>query len=100
MTPRVIPGKSNMTLGCERCRGIWDGNLLTGIPSDLQVAIRRCLRILANVQSLEELRLIAGLRLKRIGRGTRSRYEFMVKRRCCLRFDWRKEAATRVELVC
>jgi proteic killer suppression protein len=85
-------------------RGIYEGQLQPRIPSDVQQLARRRLRLLANMQGLDDLRAMPSLQLRLRARAPWSRcegswYSLALSRGWRLRFLWRRHAAVRVQLI-
>ena len=81
-------------------RRIYDGLVVTGIPSDVQQLARRRLRILDNVADLGQLFGMPRARPRRRRRAERlACYAVPVAGGWELRFQWRRGIVDRVELV-
>ena len=99
MTLRVIPANASMTLGCDRTRRIWGLSVIPAVPVPTQQKALVLLRILNNAGSLEAVRAVPGLHLRRVGRTTRPVYRIDVDTWHGLRFEWTRGAAARVVLA-
>ena len=87
------------TRGGDTCR-IWQGELLTGIPSHVQQIARMRMRILSNILDVEDLRRLPHLQLKRVDRKLgRNFYALRILAGWQLRFEWWRGAARNVELL-
>jgi plasmid maintenance system killer protein len=91
---------SPMTTRLGSTRRIWQGEVVTGIPSHIQQLARLRMHVLNNVASPEDLRRLPHLRLKRVDRKLgRDFYAMRVYAGWQLRFEWRRGAARDVELL-
>jgi plasmid maintenance system killer protein len=89
-----------MTTRPGSARRIWQGELVTGVPSHVQHLARLRMRMLNNVLDPDDLRRLRQLRLKRVDRNLgKDYYALRVYAGWQLRFEWRRGAAREVELL-
>jgi hypothetical protein len=87
--------RKRMTLSPGPTAAIWEGRLVPGVPSHIQQLARRSLRILNNVELLQEICMIDRLRVRRARCGLRS---ISLGGGWQLRFAWCEERCAQVAL--
>ena len=80
-------------------QAIWDGRTVRGIPSDVQPAARRKLRMLHAAQNVQDLRAPPGNRLEALKGDRKGQHSIRVNDQWRICFRWEEGHAYDVEIV-
>jgi proteic killer suppression protein len=90
----MIPGFTDRT--AER---IWNGQAVKKIPIQLQIAMRRKLRMLNSATGLTDLKAPPGNRLEALKRDRKGQFSIRINDRWRICFHWRDNDAHEVEII-
>ena len=78
---------------------IWDGNVSTKLPSDIQHTARRKLRLLNNSQNINDLRTPPGNRLHKLQGDLSNKYSISINDQWRIVFSWDGSNSSEVEII-
>lgn len=78
---------------------IWDGRRSRRLPSDIQAAALRKLRLLNQAQRLDDLRVPPGNRLEALRGGRKGQHSIRINDQWRICFVWSEGGANDVEIV-
>ena len=78
---------------------IWDGIQSKKLPSDIQNVARRKLRMINNVQNINDLRIPPANHLEKLSGNLTDFYNIRINKQWRLIFKWKNDHAFEVEVV-
>lgn len=80
-------------------RKIWDGEIILGLPIDIQEIARRKLRMINGAQDLNDLRIPPANRLKKLRGELKDYYSIRINSQWRIIFKWINGHAENVEII-
>ena len=84
---------------CKETEKIWNGKISRRLPQDIQRVARRKLRMLSNVESLNDLRIPPANRLEALLGMRAGQHSIRINDQWRICFIWRDDNAFAVEIV-
>ena len=88
-----------LSFGSKETEQIWNGILVKKMPSDIQTAGRRKLRMLNNSQDITDLRIPPSNRLEKLGGKLGDFYSIRINNQWRIIFLWNNGNASAVEII-
>jgi proteic killer suppression protein len=78
---------------------IWNGNVSTGLPLEIQHIARRKFRMINNSQSINDLRIPPGNRLEKLQGDLKNKYSIRINDQWRIVFCWDDNHSSEIEIV-
>jgi len=78
---------------------IWNGNISTKLPFEIQHTTRRKLRMMNNSQNINDLRIPPGNRLEKLQGGLRDKYSIRINDKWRIIFSWDGSDSLEIEII-
>jgi proteic killer suppression protein len=87
------------SFGSKDTEQIWLGNVVKGLPQEVQGVARRKLRMINNASNIQDLTVPPANRLEKLSGGWKDFYSIRVNDQWRIVFKWQSGNATQVELI-
>ncbi len=88
-----------VSFGSKETEQIWLGNVVKGLPAEVQGVARRKLRMINNAANIQDLTIPPANRLEKLSGAWKDFYSIRVNNQWRIVFKWQSGNATQVELI-
>ena len=78
---------------------IWNGEVSTGLPFEIQHTARRKLRMINNSQNINDLRTPPGNRLEKLQGDLKNKYSIRINDKWRIVFEWENNNSFEIEIT-